>query len=99
MAWLTKTNFLYLFLCQVDATNLLGNTPLHIACLNGQDIVITELISYGASVNATNKKGMVSGIYSTYSCNAIKQCPTVSWGWREGYSLTLYIHAGMCGPY
>ena len=62
----------------MDATNLLGNTPLHIACLNGQDIVITELISYGASVNATNKKGMVSGIYSTYSCNAIKQCPTVS---------------------
>ena len=82
----------------MDATNLLGNTPLHIACLNGQDIVITELISYGASVNATNKKGMVSGIYSTYSCYAIKQCPTVSWGWREGYSLTLSIHAGMYGP-
>ena len=70
----------------MDATNLLGNTPLHIACLNGQDIVITELISYGASVNATNKKGMVSGIHSsTYSCNAIKQCPTVPCGWREGY--------------
>ena len=67
MAWLTKTNFYTNFLCQVDATNLLGNTPLHIACLNGQDIVITELISYGASVNATNKKGMVSGIHGTYS--------------------------------
>ena len=36
-----------------------GNTPLHIACLNGQDIVISELMSFGASVNATNKKGMV----------------------------------------
>ena len=78
LAQLTITNFRTFFLCKVDATNLLGNTPLHIACLNGQDIVITELISYGASVNATNKKGMVSGIYSTYSCKAIKQCPTVS---------------------
>ena len=47
-------------LFQVDASNLIGNTPLHIACLNGQDIVISELMSYGASVNATNKKGMVS---------------------------------------
>ena len=47
-------------LFQVDASNLVGNTPLHIACLNGQDIVISELMSYGASVNATNKKGMVS---------------------------------------
>lgn len=45
---------------QVDAPNSNGNTPLHIACLNGQDIVISELMSYGASVNATNKKGMVS---------------------------------------
>ena len=44
---------------QVDAQNLNGNTPLHIACLNGQDIVISELMSFGASVNATNKKGMV----------------------------------------
>ena len=43
----------------MDAPNLNGNTPLHIACLNGQDIVISELMSYGASVNATNKKGMV----------------------------------------
>ena len=44
---------------QVDGQNLNGNTPLHIACLNGQDIVISELMSFGASVNATNKKGMV----------------------------------------
>lgn len=43
----------------MDAQNLNGNTPLHISCLNGQDIVISELMSYGASVNATNKKGMV----------------------------------------
>jgi len=44
---------------QVDAQNLNGNTPLHIACLNGQDIVISELMSFSASVNALNKKGMV----------------------------------------
>lgn len=65
---------------QVDAPNSNGNTPLHIACLNGQDIVISELMSYGASVNATNKKGMVSfslislfGVrYSTF--NEHKNC-------------------------
>lgn len=50
---------IYFVTLQVDAPNLNGNTPLHIACLNGQDIVISELMSYGASVNATNKKGMV----------------------------------------
>ena len=49
---------------QVDAQNSNGNTPLHIACLNGQDIVISELMSYGASVNVTNKKGIVSFLTS-----------------------------------
>ena len=54
------------FSVQVDAQNLNGNTPLHIACLNGQDIVISELMSYGASVNATNKKGMVCAIKQAF---------------------------------
>lgn len=44
---------------KVDAQTIQGNTPLHVACLNGQDIVISELISFGASINASNLKGMV----------------------------------------
>lgn len=51
----------------MDAQNLNGNTPLHIACLNGQDIVISELMNYGASVNAANKKGMVC-FYVVWHC-------------------------------
>jgi len=59
-ACLSRLDNLFLTLSvQVDAQNLNGNTPLHIACLNGQDIVISELMSFGASVNALNKKGMV----------------------------------------
>ena len=30
------------------------------ACYNGQDVVIEELINNGASVNAENSKGLVS---------------------------------------
>ena len=30
----------------VDAVNVHGNTALHIACLNGQDMVLSELLSY-----------------------------------------------------
>ena len=53
---------------QVDAQNSQGNTPLHVACLNSQDIVISELMGFGALVNATNHKGMVH--YFT-SCSSV----------------------------
>ena len=43
----------------MDSQSITGNTPLHVACLNGQDIVISDLIKYGASVNAANQKGLV----------------------------------------
>lgn len=45
---------------EVDAVNAFGNTALHIACLNGQDMVLNELLSYNASLNSVNNKGMVS---------------------------------------
>ena len=45
---------------QVDAVNAHGNSPLHIACLNGQDVVVSKLIEFQATVNAVNNKGMVS---------------------------------------
>lgn len=44
---------------KLDAVNLLGNTPLHVACHNGQDVCVNELLVYGAKVNATNKQGQV----------------------------------------
>lgn len=31
--------------------NAYGNTPLHLACYNGQDVVVSELIQAGANVN------------------------------------------------
>ena len=31
--------------------NAYGNTPLHLACYNGQDVVVSELIETGANVN------------------------------------------------
>lgn len=31
--------------------NAYGNTPLHLACYNGQDVVVSELIQAGAKVN------------------------------------------------
>ncbi len=52
---------------QVDNPNILGNTPLHVACYNGQDVVIEELINNGANVNAANIKGLVS-IVRTIFC-------------------------------
>jgi serine/threonine-protein phosphatase 6 regulatory ankyrin repeat subunit B len=30
---------------EFDAVNIHGNTALHIACLNGQDVVVSELLS------------------------------------------------------
>lgn len=43
----------------VDAVNSHGNTSLHVACLNGQDLVAKELIEHGASVNVINQLGQV----------------------------------------
>lgn len=37
--------------------NVYGNTALHIACYNGQDSVVNELIDYGANVNQPNNSG------------------------------------------
>lgn len=36
---------------QVNEVNAYGNTPLHLACYNGQDVVVSELIEAGANVN------------------------------------------------
>lgn len=36
---------------QVNEGNAYGNTPLHLACYNGQDVVVGELIEAGSDVN------------------------------------------------
>lgn len=35
----------------MNEVNAYGNTPLHLACYNGQDVVVSELIQAGANVN------------------------------------------------
>ena len=45
---------------EVDAPTSQGNTALHIACINGQDMAASELIAHGASINAINNKGQVT---------------------------------------
>lgn len=41
----------------MNEPNAYGNTPLHVACYNGQDVVVNELIDSGANVNQMNEKG------------------------------------------
>ena len=35
----------------MNEVNAYGNTPLHLACYNGQDVVVSELIKAGANIN------------------------------------------------
>lgn len=52
-----KLNFCTLVDFQINEPNAYGNTPLHVACYNGQDVVVNELIECGANVNQVNEKG------------------------------------------
>lgn len=42
---------------EIDARNAYGNTPLHIACLNGHVPVCNVLISFNADPEAVNYRG------------------------------------------
>ncbi len=42
---------------QIKEPNAYGNSALHLACFNGQDLVVNELIEAGAEVNQVNEKG------------------------------------------
>lgn len=59
MLALTRTLLLLCSLAQLEPRNVYGNTPLHVACHNGQDIIVNDLLAYGAEINATNNKGQV----------------------------------------
>lgn len=41
----------------IDAVNAFGNTPLHIACLNGHESVSRHLVASGAACNLLNHAG------------------------------------------
>ena len=43
----------------LEARNNWGNTPLHIACLNGKASVCNVLIDCGAAIDAMNYRGQV----------------------------------------
>lgn len=44
----------------VDIQNSYGNTPLHIACLNGNVSICMELVAYGANLEAINYRGQTA---------------------------------------
>lgn len=46
----------------MDAVNSHGNTCLHLACLNGQDLVVRELLLNKAVLGIQNQKGLVSNM-------------------------------------
>ncbi len=43
-----------------DRYDLLDETPLHVACKAGNQVLVSLLIDKGADVNAKNKQGMTS---------------------------------------
>lgn len=48
----------------VSAFRQKGNTALHIAALAGQEQVVTELVNYGANVNAQSQVRLGSALLS-----------------------------------
>uniref|UniRef100_A0A672L4H5 Ankyrin repeat domain 28 n=1 Tax=Sinocyclocheilus grahami TaxID=75366 RepID=A0A672L4H5_SINGR len=42
---------------RIKEPNAYGNSALHLACFNGQDVVVSELMEAGADVNQVNEKG------------------------------------------
>lgn len=58
------------YLCilpQVDAVNAHGCTALHVACNNGQEVVVDVLLQHKASVNPLNNKGQSPLHYAAWS--------------------------------
>ena len=54
------------FSLQPDAINSYGCTPLHVACNNGQDVVVNILLQYNVSLNALNNRGQTPLHYAAY---------------------------------
>ena len=54
-------------LLQVDAPNAFNCTALHVACNNGQDVVVDTLLHYRVDYNALNNKGQTPLHYAAFS--------------------------------
>ncbi len=56
------------FLChQIEAVNNNGSTSLHVACNNGQDVVVDILLQHKASINPRNNKGQTPLHFAAWS--------------------------------
>ena len=53
---------------QIDSVNSFGCTPLHVACNNGQDVVVNVLLQHSAVLNPLNNKGQVSSVLCIQLC-------------------------------
>ncbi len=58
--------FIYYF-PQPEAVNAFGCTPLHVACNNGQDIVVDVLLQYQLGRNPLNNRGQTPLHYAAFS--------------------------------
>lgn len=52
---------------QPDAVNAYGCTPLHVACNNGQDVVVDVLLQHKVGLNPLNNKGQTPLHYAAFS--------------------------------
>ena len=52
---------------KVDVTNSHGCTPLHVACNNGQDVVVDVLLQHKATINQLNIHGQTPLHYAAWS--------------------------------
>ena len=64
---LPYVTFFYFLLPQVDVTNAHGCTPLHVACNNGQDVVVDVLLQHKATINQLNIQGQTPLHYAAWS--------------------------------
>lgn len=51
-----------------------GNTALHIAALAGQEQVVTELVNYGADVNAQSQVRLSAALTVTFAGHPEAPC-------------------------
>lgn len=84
----------------MNEPNAYGNTPLHVACYNGQDVVVNELIDCGANVNQVNEKGFTPLHFAAASthgalCLELLVCNGADVNIKVGVSKP-FIHTSKC---
>lgn len=84
----------------MNEPNAYGNTPLHVACYNGQDVVVNELIDCGANVNQVNEKGFTPLHFAAASthgalCLELLVCNGADVNIKVGVSKAILSHLKM----